>query len=98
MPRADSGPPESVDGGGRRVSRTKPKLVDSGLSHLAVGFTEARMGFDRHRVHRGKEVARDAQGVHQYRTGGVVGREPRSADGCAGVVESLRAVCILSLI
>ena len=50
------------------------------------------VGFDRHRVHRGEEVAGDAQGVHEHGARGVVGRAPRSADRRAGVVESLRAV------
>ena len=92
LPRVDSASPESVDGRAWRVSRAEPFLTDSGLPHLAVDLAEAPVGFDRHRVRRGEEIARDAQGVHEHGPRGTVGREPRGADGRAGVVESLRAI------
>ena len=52
--------------------RAQNPLADSGIPHLAVGLAEAGLGIDRHRVHRGEEVAGDAQGVHEHGARGTV--------------------------
>ena len=44
VPRADSAPPESADGGARRVSRAESVLADSGIPRLAVDLAEEVRG------------------------------------------------------